>query len=43
MHLRCVNTIPITPMTHNLPDKVLTQLASTPTRLDNFYPKGIQY
>ena len=36
-----VNTIPITPATHNLPAEVQTRLATTPTRLHNFYPKGL--
>ena len=36
-----VSTIPITPATHNLPAEVLTRLATTPTRLHNFYPKGL--
>ena len=41
MHVWGVNTIPITPATHNLPAEVQTRLATTPTRLHNFYPKGL--
>ena len=41
MHNWGVNTIPITPSTHNLPAHVMTRLATTPTRLHNFYPKGL--
>ena len=41
MHVWGVSTIPITPATHNLPAEVQTRLATTPTRLHNFYPKGL--
>ena len=41
MHNWGVSTIPITPSTHNLPVEVQSRLATTPTRLHNFYPKGL--
>jgi hypothetical protein len=41
MNVWGVNTIPITPSTHNLPAEVLARLATTPARLHNFYPKGL--
>ena len=41
MHFWGVNTIPITPATHNLPADVMTRLRTTPTRMHNFYPKGL--
>ena len=41
MHAWGVSTIPITPATHNLPAEVMARLATTPTRLHNFYPKGL--
>ena len=41
MHVWGVSTIPITPATHNLPAEVVTRLTTTPTRLHNFYPKGL--
>ena len=41
MHNWGVSTIPITPSTHNLPAEVQSRLATTPTRLHNFYPKGL--
>ena len=41
MHVWGVNTIPITPATHNLPAEVMARLTTTPTRLHKFYPKGL--
>ena len=41
LHVWGVNTIPITPMTLNMPPEAQARMAKTPARLHNFYSKGL--